>query len=259
VVSADREPRLLAQHLERHHVRGPPCEGSPFPLYPLLVGAADVVLPQGPAVAALAIKVVLSVVAIALTGLLAYRMWGTHVAERSMILMTVFPGSFVLSFAYSEALLLALAVACLLCLHRQQWLAAGLLAALGTATPPNGLALAAACAVAAFFAIRDRREWRSLIAPVLAPLGVVAFQLFLWHHTGERSAWFRVQRVTWSEGASFGGSAIAGTIDFPLRPLSSPTDALTAISSPPLWCSWSPHGELACPGRPLPTAWPWCC
>ena len=60
----------------------------------------------------------------------------------------VFPGSFVLSFAYTEALLLVLAMACLWCLPTHRWVGAGVLAAFGTATRPNGLALVLACAVA---------------------------------------------------------------------------------------------------------------
>jgi len=66
------------------------------------------------------------------------------VAEKTMVLMAMFPGSFVLSFAYTEALLLTLAGGCFWFLLRRQWLAAGVLAALGTATRPNGLALVAA-------------------------------------------------------------------------------------------------------------------
>ena len=92
------------------------------------------------------------------------------------------------------------------------------------------MALIAACAVAAFIAIRRRRDWSSLVAPLLAPVGFVAFQLFLAAHTGESWAWFRVQREAWREGTSFGATAVSNTVSFLTHPLASPTDALTAAS-----------------------------
>ena len=58
---------------------------------------------------------------------------------------------------------------------------------------PFAIALCLACAVAAYIAIRDRRDWWALAAPLLSPLGYIGFQVFLAQHTGERGAWFRVQ------------------------------------------------------------------
>ncbi len=220
-------PHHIPERLTYHQL---PARAAFFPMYPTIVRIADTVLPGDDAVAGVIVNLVLGMIAVGLIGLLAFRLWGARVAERTMLLTALFPGAFVLSFVYAEALLLVLAAACLLLLQRERWVAAGLIAALGTATRPNGVGLVAACAVAAFFAIRDDRKWRSLIAPMLAPLGFIGFQLFLWHQTGERGAWFRVQRVAWNEGASFGGSAITATFDFLRRPLSSPSDALTAIS-----------------------------
>ena len=55
---------------------------------------------------------------------------------------------------------------------------------------------------------------RSLAAPLLSPIGFVAFQVFLRHHTDESWPWFRVQREAWREGTSFGATAIRNTISF---------------------------------------------
>jgi Gpi18-like mannosyltransferase len=147
-----------------------------------------------------------------------------------MLLMALFPGSFVLSFTYSEATMLVFASGCLLCLHRQQWLAAGVLGALGAATRPNGIALIVACFIAAVFAVKERREWRSLVAAAIAPLGFIGFHLFLWRRNGEALGWFRTQSEAWDEGTSFGLTAINNTIDAFVHPLSSPTDVITAAS-----------------------------
>jgi hypothetical protein len=213
-----------------------------FPLYPMTARALDRVLPGGDAFAALTLNLVLAVAAVVLVGVLARRLYGTAVAERAMVLFVVFPGSFVLSYAYAEAMLVVLACACFWFLLEERWLLAGVMAALASATRPNGIALAAACAVAAFIAIRRRRDWSSLVAPLLAPVGIVAFQVFLAAHTDERWAWFRVQREAWREGTSFGATAISNTFSFLAHPLASPTDALTAASllalGGGLWCLW---------------------
>jgi hypothetical protein len=213
-----------------------------FPLFPLTVRAIDRVLPAGDTLAALGLNLVLSVVAVVLVGLLARRLFDVQVAERAMVLFAVFPGSFVLSFAYAEAMLIVLAAACLWFLVDERWLFAGVTAALATATRPNGVALVAACAVASAIAIYRRRDWLSLVAPLLAPIGFVSFQLFLAGHTGESWPWFRVQREAWREGTSFGATAVSNTLSFFTHPLASPTDALTAASLfallGGLWCLW---------------------
>ncbi len=213
-----------------------------FPLYPNLVRGLDAVLPGGDVFAALALNIVLAVAAVLLIGVLARRLFDAEVAERAMVLFAVFPGSFVLSFAYAEALLIVLAAACLWCLLEERWLLAGILAALATATRPNGIALVAACAVAAGIAIYRRRDWWSIVAPLLAPTGFIAFQVWLSAHTGESAPWWRVQREAWREGTSFGATAISNSLSFLTHPLASPTDALTAASlialGVGLWCLW---------------------
>jgi len=208
----------------------PEARAAFFPVYPYLVRAVDVVLPGNQVAASLALNFVLGAFVILLVGMIARHLFDDKVAERTMILMSIFPGSFILSHAYSEATLLVLAALCFLFLLRKNWLLAGLMAAFGTAARPNGLALVAACAVACLIAIKNDREWKSIIAPILAPLGYIGFMVFLRFHTGESWAWFRVQREAWQEGTSFGGTALTSTFEFLLHPLSSPTDMLTTAS-----------------------------
>ena len=213
-----------------------------FPVYPTLARWLDWVLPGGDTLAAILLNVVLGAVSVVLVGLLARELYGVTVASRAMVLYVVFPGSFVLSFTYSEATLIVLAAACLLFLVREQWWLAGIAAMIGTGTRPNGVGLVAACVVASFIAIRRSRDWTSLVAVVLSPLGFIAFQLYIDHTAGERGAWFRVQSEAWKEGTSFGATAVTNTLDFITHPFSSPTDALTALSMAALvamiYCAW---------------------
>lgn len=201
-----------------------------FPLFPVLGRWFDRVMPGGDTFAVLVMNTILGLIAIVLFALIAHHLYGDRVARRTATLAALFPGSFVLSFAYSEALFLALAAACLLMLLHAEWTAAGVFAALATATRPNGVALVVACAVAAYFAIRDRRDWHALIAVLLAPVGFITFQVWLGQHTGETGAWFRVQREAWDEGASFGLTAVRNTLEALGQPMTSPTDTITALS-----------------------------
>ena len=209
-----------------------------FPTYPTLVRWVDWLLPGGDTMAALFVNLVLGAIAIWLIGLIAREVYGPKVAERAMFLVAMFPGSFVLSFAYTEALLITVAAACMLFLLRRQWWLAGLFAAIGTATRPNGVALIAACAVASLVAIRERREWRSLVAPLLAPVGFVAFQVWLGHHAGEAGVWFRVQTEAGGGGTSFGFTALRRTFLAVVRPMTSPTNTITAVSVATLLLLW---------------------
>jgi hypothetical protein len=181
-------------------------------------------------------------VAVVLIGLIAQQLYGERVGRTAATLAAIFPGSFVLSFAYSEALMIVLAAACLWCLIEREWTAAGVFAALATATRPNGLALVVACAVAAYFAVRERRDWGAVGAVALAPIGFVVFQVWLGQHTGETGAWFRVQREAWGEGASFGSTALRNTVEAVAQPLTSPTDTITAVSVVAtvalVWMAW---------------------
>lgn len=208
----------------------PDARAAFFPTYPILVKAFDTILPGGADLASLFVNFVLGALVVWLVGLLARSLFDVQVAQRAMILTALFPGSFVLSFAYTEALLLVLAAATFLLLMRHQWWTAGLVAALGTATRPNGVALVAACAVAAWIAIRTNREWRALAAPAIAPLGFLGFQLWLGRHTHETMVWFRVQSEAWGEGTSFGSTALRRTWQAFIRPMTSPTNTITAVS-----------------------------
>jgi hypothetical protein len=207
----------------------PEARAAFFPLYPLVVKVADRILPGGDVAASLFVNLVLGALAVLLVGIIARRLYGDVVAGRSMMLMALFPGSFVLSFSYSEPLMLVLVALALLFLLDERWLLAGIASALATAARPNAIAIVASCLVAAWIAWRKNRDWRAWLAPLLAPVGFVVFQLYLWAHTGELKVWFRVQQDAWNEGASFGWTAIRRTAEGVVHPFSSATNLITAM------------------------------
>lgn len=124
-------------------------------------------------------------------------------ALAAVALFACFPGAVVLSLAYTEGVAVILAVGCLLALLYRRWLTAGLLAALATATRPNALALAAACGWASFEAIRRRQEWRSVLAPLIAPLGFLGYLGYLQFHVGNWRAWHIVEARGWHQEIDF--------------------------------------------------------
>lgn len=124
-------------------------------------------------------------------------------ALATVALFACFPGAIALSLAYTEGVAVLAVVGCLLGLLHRRWLTAGLCAALATATRPNALALVAACGWASAQAVAHRREWRSLLAPLLAPLGAVSYLGYLQVHVGDWRAWQEVEARAWHQNVDF--------------------------------------------------------
>ena len=169
-----------------------------FPFFPFLIRVVHRVGLSWD-MASLVVAAASGLAAVLLVWLLLEAVSGRRAADRGVALLCFFPGAFVLTLGYAEGLMIALAAGCLLALLRRRWLTAGALAAVASATRPNAIALAGACAWAAVVAIRSRREWRALIAPLLAPAGLLAFFVFLRLRTGEFDAYLRSQREGWGQ------------------------------------------------------------
>jgi hypothetical protein len=189
-----------------------------FPLYPLCIRALHAVFGLSYQAAGLLVAGLAGIVAVVLLRVLLDRLWGSEAADRGVVLFCFFPGALALSLTYSEALMLALTIGCLLALVSGRWVSAGVLAALATACRPNAIVLVVACGWASFTAIRAGRDWRSLAAPLLSPVGFIAFQGYLWAHTGTADAWWRTQREGWGERLAPGATwdKIAEFIEAPL-------------------------------------------
>lgn len=179
-----------------------------FPLLPILARWTSSVTPLTPAGAGIVVSLIAGALAILLIWQVVDGISGSAAADRACSVLAFFPGAVVFSMAYSEGLLVAGAAATMLALRRRRWVLAGVIAGVTTLSRPNGAAVVAMCAVAAFVAIRERREWRALVAPLLAPAGIVGFFIYLAVHTGWRLAWFRSQRKGWHDSFSFDGAAV---------------------------------------------------
>ena len=201
-----------------------------FPLYPTITRLLDPVIPGSAAAAGVVVSLLFGASATILVWYVAKAVTNRQVADRAAVLFAFSPGAFVMSLVYAEALMVTLAAACMLALLRRRWLLAGVLAALTTATRPNGVAVAVACAWAAGVAIWRLRDWRSLVAPALAPVGMVAFFAFLWWHTSEPLIWFRVEADGWGERVDFGRSNLGVALAFAKAPLAHPNRLVLGLS-----------------------------
>ncbi|HEU0104325.1 MAG TPA: glycosyltransferase family 39 protein [Mycobacteriales bacterium] len=195
------DSNLYVQLIEHPYLPDPADRGvyAFFPLFPLLAHGLSVGLDIGALEAGLAVGALAGVASAVALWCLCRRLLGTEVADRAVALYAFFPASFVLSALYAEGVMIALSAACLWALVSRQWLLAGVLAALGTASRPNAVALIAACVWASGAALWTRREWRSLVAPALAPLGILGFFALLRVRTGSWRTWFDIERDLWQE------------------------------------------------------------
>jgi Mannosyltransferase (PIG-V) len=205
--------RALATDGYPHHALHTQTTLGFFPLYPLLiwvvwqplqVTAAHITAWHAAVVAGVVISGIGGLIASYLVQRLAAGWWGEAAGRRAVILFCFFPGSIVFSLVYAEGIMIPLAAGCILALQRRRWLLAGVLAGVATATEPEAVVLIVVCAVSAALELR-RRGWRdpvarrALVAPALAPAGLVGVLAFLWAWTGTPLAYWTAQHYGWKE------------------------------------------------------------
>ncbi len=168
-----------------------------FPILPLVLRALAAVTGLGAAVVALWVSAFTGLSALLAIGFLAREFAGQEKAERAALLFAVAPGAFIFNLIYAEGILLTLVALGLLALLRKRWITAGSLGALASATSPVGMIFVAVCAFTALLATAREREWKSLWALALSPVGFIAWMVYLWVHTGTLMAWRLTERGGW--------------------------------------------------------------
>jgi hypothetical protein len=192
-----------------------PWNGSPiaaraafFPGLPILIRAIGFVI-GGTGVTAGLIAMIVGGLGSALgVWAVGRRLGGAWVADRSVLLYCAFPGAMSLGMVYSEPLMIAFGAAGVLALLNRRWLIAGLCGAAASLTGSLMLAFTAAAAVAALQAVIRRREWRALAAPVLSPLGFLAFMAYEDRRYHSLTAWFGIERAGWHNHTDWGLSTM---------------------------------------------------
>lgn len=132
---------------------------------------------------------------------------GERYAKPALMLLAFFPAAFFFGIPYTESLFLLLAVASFLAARQGRWAVAGIFLALASATRVPGLLLVVPVALLYLYGPRadrspdhERGGWwpRYRIRPeaawlLLAPVGIVAYSLYLQHALGDATIWEQVQ------------------------------------------------------------------
>lgn len=175
-----------------------------FPLYPLLIRVSVEATHRSYLMVALLIS------NLAFLGALLY-LWrltafelGRAAAGRGVLYISIFPTALFFFAGYTESLFLLLTVGCFYHLRRHQWLLAGLLAALASATRVTGilLVLPLAYEYGDSIGFSWRRLNRGVAGVVIAPLGLLAFMLYLKLTVGDALAFSHYQ-AAWQKIATF--------------------------------------------------------
>lgn len=173
-----------------------------LPFLPALIWVVSEVLRVGTGVAGQIVTTLTNLSAAVMVWLLLRDEEGDERALQGTTLLLFWPAAFVLAMVYTEGLFITVVAGALLALRRRRWVWAGCLAALAPITDPVGLAIFVPCVFAAVVAVRQRRDWSSLAAPLLAPVGLVGFLAFMWSWTGTPLAWYVAQKRGWQYGAA---------------------------------------------------------
>jgi hypothetical protein len=225
------------------------------PLYPMLIvpfgrlfGGSDAAFN----VAALVVSNVAALVAIVYLYLLVRRDFNAQIASRTVMYLALFPTSFYLSAIFSEAVFLACATACVYYGRERRWWIAGLCGGLASLTRVQGLVLFVPIAWeywqvlseryaplpemseasllekgynwlqsrlrALLLAGRQLRNWFSLLAVALIPLGLVPFLVYSYLQTGDFLATIHNHSVGWDRQFQYPWRLLLHALIHPLPP-----------------------------------------
>ncbi|MGW2860557.1 hypothetical protein [Streptomyces sp. NPDC001205] len=177
-----------------------------FPFYPGLIRAVTTVLPVTGGTAGLLVSWTAAALAAGGIYLIGERLYGRPVGTLLVLLWGLLPHAVVLTMAYTEPVMTALAAWSLWAVLERRWLWAGSLALLAGLSRPNAVAVAAAVLVAAGHAIRqgEGRSWRVWAGALLAPLGWCGYVLWVGVREGDPFGGYFSVQAGWTSRFDFG-------------------------------------------------------
>jgi hypothetical protein len=170
-----------------------------YPGYPAAIDTIAWIPGIGVARAGIAVTAVAGLAAAAGLARLGMRLTGD--ARTSVLLVALWavaPGAMVLSMAYSEALMCALAAWALVAVIDRRWITAGVLTMLAGTVHSSAVALIAAVETAALIALVEAARagrlalgaWlRPVAAGAMAPLGLIGFWVFVTLRQAQPGGW----------------------------------------------------------------------
>jgi hypothetical protein len=121
-------------------------------------------------------------------------------ASRSLWYLFIFPTAYFLAMPYTEALFMALLLGSFYCARKEQWIAAGVLAAFASLTRIQGVLIAPALVVEALHQSRWRLQnlrWEHFAAFAIAPLGFLGFLYLNYYYQADFFAFVDYEDKNW--------------------------------------------------------------
>src|SRR5438876_920589 len=211
-----------------------------YPLYPILIAGIAFVFggsSEAFSFAGLLISSLAAITAIIYFYLLVNKEYGQRVAARAVLYLSLFPLSFYLSAIYTEALFLALALACIYYARKRSWWIAGLCGGLAALTRSQGIALIVPvaweylCVTSERYAplptqwpptlyahgrlwlysysrglwqaARELSNWLTGLSLCLIPAGLLIFMVYAQIKTGDLFATFHANAWGWGRHLSY--------------------------------------------------------
>jgi hypothetical protein len=167
-----------------------------FPGFPAVIRGTKEITGLSYTDAAILAAWILGGLAAVAIGLLVRDVFGDQTALKAVALVMFFPSAFILNVAYAEGLLLTAIALCLLCIHRERWVLAVLLAIVAGLTKESGVVLVVAIAAES---LRPGRTVKArigiLVAAAASSLGFIAFVAYGWARTGHVLAFVSAQKA----------------------------------------------------------------
>lgn len=157
------------------------------------------------------------------------RRYSEEVASDSILLLLVSPFAFVLSMFYTEGPTLLAVALCFTALDRKRWFWAGAAALLVGSMRPSGFLIVVPCLVAAIMEFRSSRSVKPFVAPLLAPLGFLAWLAYVWHRTGEVTGYFQIQSKGWGASFDWGRATFEAIIDLITHQWKTPNTVISPL------------------------------
>jgi hypothetical protein len=176
-----------------------------FPLFPMLLRAVVFVAPDSALLPlGVALNHLIFLSALPLVWLYAEHHGGRAVAQRTLLLLCIYPTAVFFSAVYTEAFFLLLSAAALLAIQRQRFALAGVAGFLASLTRPTGILLTIPYVLQVWRArAAGLRQLASRAWPLgLIPAGLMLYMTYLWSRFGEPLAFLRVQEAWGKERVS---------------------------------------------------------
>lgn len=183
-----------------------------FPLMPVLIRFMRL-LTGDTLLAGLLVANIALLAAVMLLHLLAAGEYNQPTADRAVWYLLIFPASFFGSAIYSESLFLLLGIASLYLARKSRWWSAGVVSILGAMTRFIGILLAPLLVVEWLQQRKQHREvpdnvdeqepaakwkppaWTDLVAASIAPIGTLAYMIYLAQKFGDALAFLHASNV----------------------------------------------------------------